>query len=129
MSRLSGDPVPTLDDGRRRVTSQASSTAFDSPAGPTNLFVNPPAGRLSAKISILELNGTEMIISWHDSTSCNYDYQRWFKAKASKRGTCALTGCEIARGTYLFRPYQVPRPVNFGAMILASVIEAQKIQA
>jgi hypothetical protein len=79
---------------------------------------------LTATIQILDMTGQSVFLSWHDSTACHYDYQRWTRTKARKGGTCALSGAQIMRGTYVYRPSQVPRPVNSESMILASAVEA-----
>ncbi|WP_250475052.1 DUF3331 domain-containing protein [Caballeronia sp. GAFFF1] len=83
----------------------------------------------TATIKILDLAERAVIVSWHDSTSCHYDYQKWFKAKARKTGICALSGREIHRGAYVFRPSQAHRPVNSESMILASAVEAELLEA
>jgi hypothetical protein len=80
--------------------------------------------RHTARIRILDFTERGIVVSWHDSTSCHYGDQRWIRAKARRTGVCALTGMPVSRGEYVYRPAQAPRPVNSGAMILASAVEA-----
>jgi Domain of unknown function (DUF3331) len=61
-----------------------------------------------------------VLISWKDSTRCNYGYQLWHLAKSRKSGICALSGKQIKVGDLVYRPYAGRLdPLNAGAMILA----------
>jgi len=64
-------------------------------------------------------------LAWRDSTSCSYGAQIWMGANAKVSGVCAMSGAQIKRGDRIFHPrHSKPAPVNAGAMILASAIDA-----
>lgn len=79
-------------------------------------------------VSLLErISPSTVTIAWRDSTSCSYGAQIWMGANAKVSGVCAMSGAQIKRGDRIFRPrHSKPAPVNAGAMILASAIDAGK---
>jgi hypothetical protein len=81
--------------------------------------------RQRTKVTVLERQGPSgAVVSWCDPTACCYWHQIWRRCRARKRGFCALTGAKIVAGDDVFRPRLVsPVPLNFDAMILASVME------
>jgi hypothetical protein len=72
-------------------------------------------------VSVLDRpTSSTVLISWKDSTRCNYGYQLWHLAKTRKSGVCALSGNRIKVGEIVYRPYSGRLcPLNAGAMILA----------
>jgi hypothetical protein len=81
-------------------------------------------------IRVLERNGpTSATVAWSDATSCCYGEQLWRRCIARKAGVCALSGETITTGNAVYRPRRVqPVPQNIEAMILATVIEAIRLE-
>jgi hypothetical protein len=79
-------------------------------------------------VSLVERTSSSTVtIAWRDSTSCSYGAQIWMGANAKVSGVCAMSGARIQRGDRIFHPrHSKPAPVNAGAMILASAIDAAK---
>jgi hypothetical protein len=79
-------------------------------------------------VSFIEQTSSSTVtIAWRDSTSCSYGAQIWMGANAKVSGVCAMSGAQIKRGDRIFHPrHSKPAPVNAGAMILASAIDAAK---
>jgi Domain of unknown function (DUF3331) len=95
---------------------------FDHDSG---LGIGPSLHRV---VSFIERTSSSTVtIAWRDPTSCSYGAQIWMGANAKGAGVCALSGAQIKRGDRIFHPrHSTPAPVNAGAMILASAIEAEK---
>ena len=76
------------------------------------------------RIRIAELSAGTATLSWHDSTACHYEDQKWRRGKARRAGICSLSGQSVMRGADVFRPSRrgVRGPVNSDAMILASAL-------
>jgi Domain of unknown function (DUF3331) len=64
-------------------------------------------------------------VCWLDSTASNYREQRWTRRMSSTQGICALSGCHISSGEYVYGPTCKVSciPENRYAMILARVVE------
>jgi hypothetical protein len=77
------------------------------------------------KIAVLDRpTVSTVLISWKDSTRCNYGYQLWHVARSRKSGTCALSSKPIKVGDMVYRPYSGrSNPLNAEAMILAVLID------
>jgi len=87
------------------------------------LTAEPSLHRL---VNLIERTSSSTVtIAWRDSTSCSYGAQIWMSANAKVSGVCAMSGAQIKRGDRIFHPrHSKPAPVNAGAMILASAIDA-----
>ena len=87
------------------------------------LTAEPSLHRL---VNLIERTSSSTVtIAWRDSTSCSYGAQIWMGANAKVSGVCAMSGAQIKRGDRIFHPrHSKPAPVNAGAMILASAIDA-----
>ena len=67
---------------------------------------------------------TTATVTWCDVSSCFYGDQLWRFSVARTSGVCAFSGRAIACGEAVYHPRTGNRrPLNAGAMILASVIE------
>jgi Domain of unknown function (DUF3331) len=64
-------------------------------------------------------------IAWRDSTACSYGDQVWYASRARMKGVCVISGRAILPGDLVYRPRMYrPRPINAGAMVLGSVLNA-----
>lgn len=82
------------------------------------------AVRRSVSLSVIERpTSTTVTIAWRDSTHCSYGDQLWHVSHARRSGICVMSGRAIRRGDLVYQPRRSrPRPLNDGAMILASVL-------
>ncbi|KVV51822.1 hypothetical protein WT27_29575 [Burkholderia territorii] len=81
------------------------------------------AGRRTVSVSFVDrVSATEVTIAWRDSTHCSYGDQAWHATRARTSGACALSGRPVRIGDAVYQPRGRPRPLNAGAMILASAL-------
>jgi len=73
-----------------------------------------------AQVTVLECDGSVLVVRWVEPGVRHFGEQRWRRAIASRRGVCVLSHLPIFPGDAVFRPAERPRPTNAGAMILAS---------
>ncbi|WP_080599388.1 DUF3331 domain-containing protein [Burkholderia cepacia] len=73
-----------------------------------------------AQVTVLECDGSVLVVRWVEPGVRHFGEQRWRRAIASRRGICVLSHLPIFPGDAVFRPAERPRPTNAGAMILAS---------
>ncbi|RQT19096.1 DUF3331 domain-containing protein [Burkholderia contaminans] len=73
-----------------------------------------------AQVTVLEYDGSVLVVRWVEPGIRHFGEQRWRRAIASRRGVCVLSHLPIFPGDAVFRPAERPRPTNAGAMILAS---------
>lgn len=73
-----------------------------------------------AQVTVLECDGSMLVVRWVEPGVRHFGEQRWRRAIASRRGACVLSHLPIVPGDTVFRPAERPRPTNAGAMILAS---------
>ncbi|MGA7781579.1 MAG: DUF3331 domain-containing protein [Paraburkholderia sp.] len=115
---LPASPAMDVTDERSTLVRRALSPYYEKP-----LSVSSSPHLV---VTLIErTTSSTVMIAWRDSTRCYYGEQIWRSARAAVAGTCAMSGAQIRRGDRVFRPRRTkPVPVNAGAMILASVIEA-----
>lgn len=78
----------------------------------------------NAKVYILErTSASSAIVSWHDPTRCNYEFQLWHRLNSRRTGVCAISGIAIKKGDSVYQPGKRTMPLNASAMILSSQIE------
>ena len=66
----------------------------------------------------------DIIVSWQDPTRGRCGDQRWRRGIATVSGACAMSGRQIKRGDYVFRPLRhTSRLPNLGNMILAAAVD------
>ncbi|REG48655.1 uncharacterized protein DUF3331 [Paraburkholderia sp. BL6669N2] len=122
--RIWAHTLDRIASGKDPVIALAGSPVRTSRAEPCSLTndVTPVSTR---KIRLLERpTCTTAILSWSDSTSCRYGYQRWCVCRAERAGVCVLSRLLVAKGDEVYRPRLAgPRPRNADAMILRWVLE------
>jgi hypothetical protein len=78
------------------------------------------------KFTVVErCDARDIIVSWQDPTRGRLGEQRWRLGTAYVSGVCAISGRQISRGDYVFRPLRpaVKFP-QLGDMILATAIDS-----
>jgi hypothetical protein len=76
-------------------------------------------------VEVLErTSACSAIISWHDSTRCNYGFQAWRRIVSTRTGVCAVSGTRIRLGDSIYKPDMKSAPLNASAMILATEVES-----
>ncbi|WP_080430371.1 DUF3331 domain-containing protein [Burkholderia ubonensis] len=81
------------------------------------------AERRTASVSFVDrASATAVTIAWRDSTHCSYGDQAWHATRARTSGVCAISGRPVRIGDAFYQPRGRPRPLNAGAMILASTL-------
>ena len=82
-----------------------------------------PCLATGCRISVLERPKAYLLmIRWSDARRCHYGEQIWRLRKASRDGRCALSGSQIRRGDWVFKPSTHPPPLNAAEMILQSAV-------
>lgn len=73
---------------------------------------------------VVERDERDVVISWQDSTRGRLADQRWRRCTAYASGVCAMSGGQIRRGDYIYRPLRrLSNFANLGDTILASIID------
>jgi len=118
-----GDARPAARERQTQVARMAGSASASAEASPVRAQPGN-AMRRSFSLSVLDRpTSTSVTIAWRDSTHCSYGDQLWLAARARSSGICAMSGRAIRRGDLVYQPRRSrPRPLNDGAMILASVL-------
>lgn len=87
------------------------------------LWPRTTARSYAQSIRILERKtNSTILVCWRDATSGQYAEQTWRLVSATRNGQCALSGCPIRRGDFVFHPsYRGAKiPANADVQILAS---------
>ncbi|WP_027210786.1 DUF3331 domain-containing protein [Burkholderia sp. WSM2232] len=118
-----GDARPAAREHEAQFARMAGSAAASAEASPARARTGN-AMRRPVSLSVLERpSSTTVTIAWRDATHCSYGDQLWLAARARSSGICAMSGRAIRRGDLVYQPRRSrPRPLNDGAMILASVL-------
>ncbi|GAB6852420.1 DUF3331 domain-containing protein [Paraburkholderia kururiensis] len=124
LSQLCGGDTRPAARGREAQAARMAGSAAAS-AGTSSAPAQPgSAMRRSVSLSVIERpTSTTVTIAWRDATHCSYGDQLWHVARARRSGICAMSGRAIRRGDLVYHPRRSrPKPLNDGAMILASVL-------
>lgn len=126
LSQLCGGDARPAARGREtplvRTAGHATAAVTAAASAPRAQAGN--AMRRSVSLSVIEHpTSTTVTIAWRDSTHCSYGDQLWQVSRARRSGVCAMSGRAIRRGDLVYQPRRIrPKPLNDGAMILASVL-------
>lgn len=120
LSQLCGSDTRPETCGRETQLARSASCAA------TSGMLAKPASAMhrSISLSVIERPTSNTVtIAWRDPTHCSYGNQLWYMSQARRSGVCALSDRAIRHGDLVYRPGRCrPRPLNDGAMILASIL-------